>query len=81
MKAVAVNDADVAALNFHIACYLARRSYSAEIEIPTQPYEALDIALAVGEGDPKNFLAKINPALEEILTSGRVLDIEAKWLS
>ncbi|MBT3989815.1 MAG: amino acid ABC transporter substrate-binding protein [Rhodospirillaceae bacterium] len=80
LKAVVETQADVAALNFHIGCYLAERGYSQEIEIPAEPYEQLDAALAVNEGDPENILGDFNTALERVIASGLIPEIETKWL-
>jgi len=81
LKAVTSGKADVAALNFHIGSYLVQRGYQNEILLPSEPYENLDVALAVAEGDPENILEKFNRALDNMSSSGRVAEIEQSWLS
>jgi ABC-type amino acid transport substrate-binding protein len=81
LKAVASGQADVAALNFHIGSYLVQRGYQNEILLPAEPYEELDVALAVTEGDPKNILEKFNSALDDLTANGRIAEIERSWLS
>jgi ABC-type amino acid transport substrate-binding protein len=81
LKAVASGQADVAALNFHIGSYLVQLGYQNEILLPAEPYEELDVALAVTEGDPKNILEKFNSALDAINSNGRIAAIEQSWLS
>ncbi|MBT4939716.1 MAG: basic amino acid ABC transporter substrate-binding protein, partial [Rhodospirillaceae bacterium] len=44
------------------------------------PYEQLDAALAVNEGDPENILGDFNTALERVIASGLIPEIETKWL-
>jgi ABC-type amino acid transport substrate-binding protein len=81
LKAAASGQADVATLNFHIGSYLVQRGYQNKILLPAEPYEELDVALAVIEGDPKNILEKFNAALDDINVNGRIAEIERSWLS
>lgn len=80
LKAVTSHSADVAALNFHIGTFLARRGYQGEIDVPQHPFEELDAALAVATNDPHNILEPFNQALAIVHSEGITKKIEAQWL-
>jgi len=69
--AMVVNgEADVAALNFHIASHLAERDYPAVFNLPMKPYEELALAFAVAKGDPLDILDEFNDAPSDVVAEG-----------
>ena len=80
LAAVACGAADVAALNFHVGGYLARRDHPDAIIVPSAPFEVQPTAFCVLKGDNGDLLSAFDSALAEALGEGVGERLERKWL-
>lgn len=80
LAAVAGGSADVAALNFHVGCYLARRDHAETISVPVAPFELLPIAFCVLKSQNKGLPRAFDSALAEVLGGGIGERLERRWL-
>ena len=60
-------EADVAALNVHIASHLAGRLYSDEFILAVRSYEEINLAFAVAKRDPLGILEAFDDALADVI--------------
>lgn len=81
LNAVRDNNAEIAALNFHVGCYLVHRDHAGGIQIPAEPYQQIPIGLAVASGRHKLALAAINQSVTQMRRDGTLADMERRWLS
>ena len=81
LGAVVNGDADCAALNFHMGCYLANRDYSGQFELPDSSFLESPLGFAFAKGLHSEIRVKFNQAVEEMKSSGIVEAIERRWLA
>ncbi len=72
--------ADIAALNFHIGAYLARRDYPEAFAIPAAPFDRQPIAFCVLKGQNGELLDAFDTALRQALADGLGRRLERQWL-
>ncbi len=80
LAAVAGGAADVAALNFHVGGYLARRDHPDALAVPGAPFESQPIAFCVLKGRNGDLLSAFNRALADALSEGIGERLERHWL-
>jgi ABC-type amino acid transport substrate-binding protein len=80
LAAVVGGAADVAALNFDVGGYLARRDHPHTIAVPAEPFEAQPTAFCVLKGHNGDLLSAFNRALADALGEGIGERLERHWL-
>ena len=81
LNAVARKDAEIAALNYHVGCYLVQRDHARTIRLPAAPYQQIPIGLAVANGRRKTALGAIDRGVAVLRRDGVIADLERQWLS
>lgn len=79
LEAVVTGAADVAALNFHVGCYLVNRDHPGRFNLPDGPFQTLLLALAVAKGTHASLLRDFDAALVELREDGSLSEIEKRW--
>lgn len=79
LEAVVTGAADIAALNFHVGCYLANRDHPGRFNLPDVPFQKLLLALAVAKGTHASLLRDFDAALVELREDGSLEEIEKRW--
>ena len=73
--------ADLAALNFHAGCAIARRLFPGQFNLPVTSYVPLPVALAMAKGRHPDLLARLNLALATLRRDGRWQQIHDRWMA
>lgn len=80
LDAVLAGRADIAALNFHVGCFLAQRDHRDRFLIPRKPYQQLPLGLAVAAGTYGREVSVIDRSLARLDREGKIGEIERRWL-
>jgi len=73
--------ADLAALNFHAGCAIAKRLFPGQFNLPVTSYVPLPVALAMAKGRHPDLLARLNLALATLRRDGRWQQIHDRWMA
>jgi len=73
--------ADLAALNFHAGCAIARRLFPGQFNLPVTSYVPLPVALAMAKGRHPDLFARLNLALATLRRDGRWQQIHDRWMA
>jgi ABC-type amino acid transport substrate-binding protein len=73
--------ADLAALNFHAGCAIAKRLFPGQFTLPSASYVPLPVALAMAKGRHPDLLARLNLALAKLRSDGRWQQIHDRWMA
>ena len=73
--------ADLAALNFHAGCAIAKRLFPGQFALPGASYVPLPVALAMAKGRHPDLLTRLNLALATLRSDGRWQQIHDRWMA
>jgi hypothetical protein len=73
--------ADLAALNFHAGCAIAKRLFPGQFTLPSASYVPLPVALAMAKGRHPDLLVRLNLALATLRSDGRWQQIHDRWMA